>query len=264
MDILKQSIAPLTQAAWNEINEQASRILKSRLTARKFVDVQGPHGWDYGAVNLGRIDIPKQDKENGIQFGTRRVQPLVEVRVPFTMDIWELDNAVRGSEDVDISSMEKAAREIAAFEDKAMYYGFEQGQIKGLKQKSDYKSMECPRDAEAVLQCVPEGVSKFKQASIEGPYFLIVNPKDWREITSYVKGYPMKRQIEDNLEAEIIFCPNIDNMFLVTGRGEDYKLDLGVDISIGYESHDKNEVQLFFTESFTFRVLEPAAVVIFE
>ncbi len=264
MDILKQSIAPLTQAAWGELNEQASNILKSRLTARKFVDVQGPHGWDFSAVNLGRLNVADEKENNDVQFGIREVQPLVEIRVPFSLNIWELDNAVRGSEDVDISAMEEAARKVAAFEDKAIYYGFDKANIQGLNQKSDYETMTCPRDAEAVLQCVPEGVSKFKQASIEGPYFLVVNPKDWREITSYVQGYPMKRQIEDNLEAEIIFCPNIDNMFLVTGRGDDYKLDIGVDISIGYESHTNKDVQLFFTESFTFRVLEPAAVVIYE
>jgi uncharacterized linocin/CFP29 family protein len=38
------------------------------------------------------------------------------------------------------------------------------------------------------------------------------------------------------------------------------KLSFGQDLAIGYESHNADEVNLLFTESFTFRVLEPAAV----
>jgi len=33
------------------------------------------------------------------------------------------------------------------------------------------------------------------------------------------------------------------------------------DLAIGYKTHDTHDVELYFTESFTFRVLEPAAAV---
>ena len=36
-------------------------------------------------------------------------------------------------------------------------------------------------------------------------------------------------------------------------------MTVGQDLSIGYRSHDKENVDLYLTESFTFRVLEPAA-----
>lgn len=264
MDMLKKSLAPITDEAWKMINDQARRILSSRLTARKFVDVDGPKGWDFSAVNRGRLDIPKNSKVDDVEFGVRRVLPLVEFRSPFSLNIWELDNAVRGAADVDLSEMEDAANQATAFEEKAIYYGFEKGEIPGLIGSSSLDKMSCPTDAEGVLQCIPEAISKLKEASIEGPYHLVVNPTEWREITSYARGYPMKRQIKDNLDAELIFCPNIDNMFLVTSRGGDYKLTLGVDISIGYDHHDKDNVRLYFTESFTFQVLEPSAVVVFE
>jgi uncharacterized linocin/CFP29 family protein len=44
-------------------------------------------------------------------------------------------------------------------------------------------------------------------------------------------------------------------------RGGDYELTVGQDLSVGYAYHDKHEVELYLTESFTFRVLEPAAAV---
>ena len=36
---------------------------------------------------------------------------------------------------------------------------------------------------------------------------------------------------------------------------------LGQDMAVGYESHTDNTVKLYFTESLTFRILEPAAVI---
>ncbi|NCC43822.1 MAG: bacteriocin, partial [Clostridia bacterium] len=54
---------PITAKAWSEIEEQAKTVLRSRLTARKFVDVEGPKGMNVGAVTLGRLDIPTQQKK---------------------------------------------------------------------------------------------------------------------------------------------------------------------------------------------------------
>lgn len=264
MDILKQSLAPLTKEAWEVIGSRAKRIFSSQLTARQFVDLEGPKGWNYGAVPLGRLQIPKDSKSGEVTYGIHQVLPLTEIRVPFTLNIWELDNITRGATDTDLSSLEDAARRAAEFEEKAIYYGFKQGQISGLKERSPYDVIACPADAEGVLKCVPEGISRLKQSSISGPYSLVVNPSEWKEITSYVQGYPLKRQVEQNLDAEIIFCPHIQGMFLVSERGGDFQLTLGVDLSLGYEGHDGKEVRLYFTESFTFRVLEPRSVVVFE
>lgn len=264
MDILKKNLAPVTADAWDTITAQAKRIFASQLTARKFVDLDGPKGWDYGAVPLGYLDIPKEGQSGDVTYGITQVQPLVEIRVPFTLNLWELDNITRGAKDTDLSALEDAARHAAEFEEKAIYYGFQQGGIQGLKERSPYDPVACPADAEGVLQCVPEGISQLKQSSILGPYSLVVNPTEWKEITSYAQGYPLKRQVEQNLDAEIIFCPHIQGMFLVSERGGDFRLTQGVDFAIGYEGHDHKEVRLYFTESFTFQVLEPRSVVVFE
>ena len=49
-------------------------------------------------------------------------------------------------------------------------------------------------------------------------------------------------------------APAIDGAFAVTTRGGDFELD-GQDISIGYPSHSNWMVELYFQESFAFRVL---------
>jgi uncharacterized linocin/CFP29 family protein len=51
---------------------------------------------------------------------------------------------------------------------------------------------------------------------------------------------------------DVVATPAIDGALLLSGRGGDYELRLGQDLSIGYLSHDADSVHLYFTESFTF------------
>ena len=55
MDLLKREKAPLTDEAWQQVDDEARRVLKLSLAGRKVVDFSGPHGWTLGAVNTGRL-----------------------------------------------------------------------------------------------------------------------------------------------------------------------------------------------------------------
>ena len=48
---------------------------------------------------------------------------------------------------------------------------------------------------------------------------------------------------------------------MISSRGGDLELIIGQDLAVGYETHTSEKVKLYFTESFTFRILEPAAVI---
>jgi len=264
MDILRKSLAPINQEAWDEINEQAKVVFQNVLTARKIADVEGPKGFDFGGVSLGRLNVDENQKEDAVKYGINRIQPLMETRKSFKLNIWELDNAVRGAADVDLEEMEKAAREIGEFEEKAIYLGFEKACIKGLKEVSDHDTMKFPGEAKEILKAVVDAISTMKGAFVEGPYHLVLGNDKWQSLHIHTGGYPLKRQVEDVIGGQIILNPNIDEGFLVSGRGGDFQITLGQDLSIGYESHNEKEVQLYFTESFTFRTLEPAAVIVFE
>lgn len=263
MDILKTSLAPVTQAAWKEIYEEATDIFTSVLSARKFVDVEGPHGLGYGGVHTGRIDIASK-KNDAVQFGVNRVLPLVESRISFSLDIWELDNAARGAEDIDLSPLEEAAREIASFEEKAIYYGLDKSGIEGIKNQSDHPAAAFPTNTDELLNALSKQIAVFKCNGIEGPYSLVLNEKEWERLSAQVAGYPLRKQIKEMLKGSIILSPFIEEAFLVSERGGDFRLTLGQDLSIGYHFHDKDTVELYFTESFTFQCFEPGAVVVFK
>src|SRR5512147_2166375 len=96
MDLLKRSHAPITAEAWTQIDAEARRVLQINLAGRKLVDFDGPHGWQYAAVNTGRLTI-RTDGGLGVPWGVRGVVPLIEVRVPFELSMMDLDNASRGA-----------------------------------------------------------------------------------------------------------------------------------------------------------------------
>lgn len=63
MDILKRDLAPISDAAWKEIDEMARETLAANLSGRKFLDVSGPHGIGYTSVDLGRLSLSKDQKK---------------------------------------------------------------------------------------------------------------------------------------------------------------------------------------------------------
>jgi uncharacterized linocin/CFP29 family protein len=76
-----------------------------------------------------------------------------------------------------------------------------------------------------------------------------------------IDGRPMRRHVEYLIEGPVIFSPFIPHSMLVSIRGGDLELVLGEDVSVGFDGATKQQVDLYLTESFTFRVHDPNALV---
>lgn len=262
MDILRRSASLITPEAWEELDGQAKKVLSANLSARRFADVIGPKGWTYSAHPTGRLDLSTGQSPGGVQFGVNRVMPLVESRYTFDMDIWELDNISRGAKDPDLSSLEKAAKEIALFEENAVYKGLSAAGIQGLASIASERSVTTEGDSGqslSLVNAISAGIFTFQQDAVEGPYALVASPKVWKTVYSSVPGYPISKHV-GNLVEKIILSTQ-DESYLVSLRGGDFELVLGQDLSLGFEERDGGKVRLFFAESFTFRVITPEAVI---
>ena len=55
MNHLLRAHAPISDAGWELLDQEARERLAPALAARKLVDFSGPHGWEHSATNLGRI-----------------------------------------------------------------------------------------------------------------------------------------------------------------------------------------------------------------
>lgn len=259
---LRRSLAPLTQTGWDEVDATAARVLKGQLSARRLVDLDGPHGAEFGAANLGRLEIAERDGPAGVPWGLREVRPLVEVRIPFVVSQMELDNIDRGCEDADLGAVEEAARKLVLFEETAIYRGFEGGRITGLSAAAAHEPLQLSSDARKITASAAEGVKQLRLSGVGGPYALVLGTEQYYPLMQAGKsGYPPARIVRDTLGGDILWSPAVEGGILLSTRGGDFKLVVGEDISIGYAMHDRDNVELYLMESFTFRVLDSAAAI---
>ncbi|MCX4247145.1 family 1 encapsulin nanocompartment shell protein [Paraliomyxa miuraensis] len=263
MNLLRRSLAPLSDDAWAAIDDEARGVLEANLAARRFVDVLGPHGWGCSAVSLGRLGELRQDGE--VRWGTRRILPLVELRVPFMVGRWELDDLARGARAVDLGPVRAAAASAARFEERAIYAGLPDAGIQGILQTRPlHPPLAWPTDVYAIPDRVVMAQIRLTNTGIEGPTMLVLGDAEYRAVAGEVGGYPVRQQLEALVGRAPVYSPGLEGGMLVSTRGGDFELTLGVDLSIGFDRVERDHVHLFITETFAFRILDPEAVVVLE
>ncbi len=261
-DLLKRHLAPILPDAWKLIDAEAKRVLELNLGGRKVTDFRGPFGWTYAAVNTGRLALFSGAGEE-THLGLRRVQPLLEARVPITLAIMELDTVARGGDDPALGPVVEAAKKTAHLEDSAIFNGLELAGIAGILPSSPHPPIPLPADIVQLPRAILDAKEVLRKAGINGPYALVVGAELYERVFAATDdGHPIARRIEQQLvDRPIVRSEAVADAVLMSVRGGDYELTVGEDLSIGYAYHSKSEVELYLTESFTFRVLEAAAAV---
>ena len=261
MDFFRRSIAPISTAAWEEIDSFAKDTIISNLSARKFVDINGPKGINFPGVNLGRIEIVKDSSKSSVKCGIHQVLPLIEARIMFRLGQWELDNIERGAKDTDLDPLSDACRQLAAFEENVVFNGYNQGKIEGLNTLKKNSSVDIKKNAESIIDGISEALTKLMIEGIDGPANLVVSEELWKYLARPVPGGSLKTAVERQTGGKVIHSPSVEGGLLISARGGDTELTIGQDYAIGYHSHSNDEISLYLTESFTFRVISPEAIV---
>lgn len=255
MNNLHRELAPISDAAWTQIEEEARRSFSIRATARRVVDVPEAGGATLSAVGTGHVhDL--QSPSNDVSVSCREVRPVVEFRARFTVDRGEVDNVERGAEDSDWQPVKDAAAALAFAEDRTAFYGSQDEQIAGMATQSSNPAVPVPERITEFPEAVAAALNALQLADVAGPYHLLLAPElntTLSETTDH--GYPVREHVARLLgDGRIFWAPAIEGALLVSGRGGDYTLQLGQDVSIGYLSHDADSVQLYLQESLTFLV----------
>ncbi len=123
MNNLHRELAPISDLAWAQIEEEAERTLKRYLAGRRVVDVKGPGGVMLSAVGTGHLsDLAAPSA--GILARQRKVMALVELRAAFELERQDIDDVARGANDSDWQPLKDAAKLIAFSEDRAIFDGY--------------------------------------------------------------------------------------------------------------------------------------------
>jgi len=261
-DHLLRGLAPVSDAAWAAIEADAKARLSAQLAARTLVDFVGPLGWEHSSTSLGRA-IELRAPSNELTTVQRSVLPVVEVRAEFAVSRSELADADRGAQDIDLDALDRAARAIAVAENGAVFHGYPAAGITGVTEASSHTPIAVEPDVGKYPVAVARAVDALRQSGIAGPYALAIAPDIYTEIVETTEhgGYPLFDHLRAILGGEVVWAPGVRVGVVLSRRGGDFVFECGEDISIGYAGHDDDAVNLYFEESYTFRVLERAAAI---
>jgi uncharacterized linocin/CFP29 family protein len=261
MNNLHRALAPVSDAAWAQIEEEASRTLKRYLAARRVVDVKGPAGAAFSAVGTGHLRQIAAPAE-GVLARQRLVKTLVEWRVPFELERAMVDDVERGAEDSDWQPVKDAAKAIAFAEDRAIFEGYAAGGIEGIRQGASNPIVTLPADVRNYPDAIAQALSELRLAGVDGPYCVVLGGDAYTAVSEARDyGYPVRQHLHRLVENEIVWAPAIPGGFVLSTRRGDFVLHLGQDVSIGYQSHGEASVRLYLEESFTFQLLTAEAAV---
>jgi uncharacterized linocin/CFP29 family protein len=261
VNLLRRSIAPVPDAAWETLESDARDALKEQLVARRIVDFDGPYGLGRAAVNLGSLS--PLDLGPDVSAGLREVQPLFEVRVPFVVSRRAVDDAARGAPDFDTTAAVEAARRLAEIEDRAVFHGLSPAGIRGLAESSPHPALSLGEDPLGFADVITRGLMALDDAGVAGPYALVLGSTPYRRLAAGSGTYPPLKHLTTLVSGPVLRSRTLDGGLLVSLRGGDFRLTVGQDAAIGYRRDDAERIELFFVESFTFLVLSPEAAVRF-
>jgi uncharacterized linocin/CFP29 family protein len=261
MNNLYRELAPISAAAWADIEEEATRTLKRYLAGRRVVDVRGPAGTLLSAVGTGHLKTIAAPA-GGMLARQREVKALVELRVPFVLDRQAIDDVERGSEDSEWQPVKDAAQKIAFAEDGAIFQGYAAAGIEGIGQGTSNPVLTLPADVREYPAAIAQSLNQLRLVGVNGPYCVVLGADAYTQLAEGSDGgYPVLQHIRRLVEAEIVWAPAIPGAFVLTTRGGDFALHIGQDVSIGYSSHTDTAVQLYLQETFTFLFLTGEAAV---
>ena len=263
MNNLKRELAPISTAAWKEIDAEATRILKLKLAGRKLVDFDGPLGPTAAAVNTGRRESLTSAPVDNIEASRRQVLALVELRSYFELSREELDGVERGSEDPELQPLIDAASQLAQAEDTVIFHGYAAGGIKGIDQASSHPALPIPDDYQSYPHSIAEATRLLRLAGVDGPYGIALGPRYYAGLTQATGdgGYPVLNVVRKLVDGPLVWAPAVKGAVVLSLRGGDFELTIGTDVSIAYQSHTEKVVRLYLVETMAFRVLTPEAAV---
>ncbi|KVG24129.1 family 1 encapsulin nanocompartment shell protein [Burkholderia ubonensis] len=264
MNNLHRELAPISAAAWAQIEEEVARTFKRSVAGRRVVDVEEPGGVELSGVGTGHLHTIAAPRER-VGAKLREVKALVEFTVPFELRRDEIDAVERGARDADWQPAKDAAQRLAFVEDSAIFDGYSAAGIVGIREATSNRKIALPSDVGAYPGAIGDALEALRLAGVDGPYSVLLGADAYTALAEAREhGYPVLDHIKRIVSGEIVWAPALSGGCVLSTRGGDFALHLGEDMSIGYRSHNDEVVHLYLRETFTFLMLTSEASVAVE
>ena len=230
MNNLHRELAPISEAAWAQIEQEATRTLKRYLAGRRVVDVPSPGGVAVPGVATGHL-LTIAPPADGIVASQREVKSFVELRVPFELSRRMIDDVEHGSEDSDWQPVKNAAKKFAFAEDRTIFDGYREANIQGIREGTSNPVKSFPADVLDYPKAIAQALSQLRLVGVNGPYSVVLGADEYTKLAEIRdQGYPVLEHVKRIVESEIIWAPAIAGGFVLTTRGGDFELNIGQDV----------------------------------
>src|SRR5258707_4340415 len=170
-----------------------------------------------------------------------------------------MDSVDGGAKDPELQPLIDAATRIAFAEDTAIFHGYPAGGIEGIEQATAHPILPIPDDYQAYPHSIAEATRLLRLAGVAGPYAIALGPRYYAGLTQAVGdgGYPVLNVVRKLVDGPLVWAPAVNGAVVLSLRTGGFKLSIGSDMSIGYQSHTDKAVRPYLVATMAFPVLTP-------
>lgn len=261
MDATHRQLAPFGDDIWQAIERVAVAAARERLTARRFLDVDGPFGLGLTSIELGNDGFCRQPDEGEAAQILGRAVSVPMLRKSFSLSLRRLAGHLDGGQPLDLRPAEDAAEAVARREEELIYVGQPDFGLPGLLTAPG----RCHRDGgdwarmDQALADVLAAVTALDEAGYPGPYALVLEPR-------LFNGLFRRYEDSDLLQSEHLGRLCTRGIFKAAVKGGAVvdprvgRIIVGEDLTSGFSFQDGVHAHLYLMESLVLRLDDPRAV----
>ncbi len=261
MNYLNRGAAGISNSLWERIDRAAQTAAADLLTARRFLDLEGPFGVGLTSVETGSESYCRPAASDAAGVVASRAIAVPVIQQMFELSIRRVEGHLQMGLPLDLASVEAAAEAVARREDEIVYYGIQELGIAGLLNVTGRHrvGMGDWERVEQALTDVLSAVGRLDEAGFRGPYALVLSPARYNALFRRYEGSDMLQldHLRRLCEGGVFKAPIEGGLVLDPRVGG---LRVGQDLEIGYSANDGIHHKLFASESLVLVLNEAAAV----
>ncbi len=278
MDLFGREESPLTAEEWEALEKSAIESAKEVLVGRRFINVVGPIGAGHQTVSYdviygtepGSCEVkPGHEYEecDPVRVGSRKHVLLPTIFKDFVISWRDLEYFRQFNLPIDTTQAVTAAISTAIAEDMLIFHGNKNMGIEGLLtvEGAGKLSMSDWEVTGNAFNDVMTGISKLTEEGFYGPYYLIMNPKDYILLNRIYHNTSLLEieQIEKVVK-KVFTTPVVPQgkVLLISGGIQNMDIVIAQDMRMAYvESSNMNHKFRIF-EILTLRIKRPNSILI--
>jgi uncharacterized linocin/CFP29 family protein len=258
---LNRKSSGFTDEMWKRIDAAAIAAAQDILTARRFLDVEGPFSAGLTSVEVGTENYARPAEEARAAVVASRAIGVAMLQQVFDLSIRRVQGHLRMGLPLELRPVEDAAEAVAWREEELIYYGIPEHGLAGLMTAEGHSTVQIGEweQIEQALNDVIAAVDRLDHSGFRGPYALALSPSRYNKLFRRYEGSDMLQldHLSRLCEKGVYKAP-IDGAVVVDPRVG--QIDIGQDLQIGYSANDGIHFRLFASESLVLLLDEPGAV----